>query len=245
MRTEENQRFPYRYELHCHTNWCSRCARVAPVELAQAYWEKGYAGMVVTDHFLLGSSCVDQSLPWAEKMARYNAPQEEINRWARETGRDFQAFFGLEHHYGDGKEVLVYGVGPSFLLEHPDLHLLSLPEFTAEVRKAGGLISMAHPYREEPYINPAVGPRPECLDGAEVYNAGNRTDRENRRALELAREHGLLFTSGGDVHSVRDEGLGQAGIALRERARSSGDIVRALKSRDYRLVVKGELTPPC
>lgn len=38
--------YPYRYELHCHTCRCSKCAHSTPVEMARAYYEKGYAGMV-------------------------------------------------------------------------------------------------------------------------------------------------------------------------------------------------------
>ena len=56
--------YRHRYEMHCHNNWCSACAHNAPQEIAQAYYSAGYAGMVVTDHFLLGSSAVDRRLPW-------------------------------------------------------------------------------------------------------------------------------------------------------------------------------------
>ena len=41
------------------------------------------------------------------------------------------------------------------------------------VNQAGGLVVMAHPYRHADYIDGTVQPRPECLDGAEVFNAGN------------------------------------------------------------------------
>ena len=40
--------YPYRYELHCHTCRCSKCAHSTPVEMARAYYEKGYAGMAVS-----------------------------------------------------------------------------------------------------------------------------------------------------------------------------------------------------
>lgn len=244
MEQKEELLYPYRYEMHCHTNWCSRCAHNSPQEMAQAYWEKGYAGMVITDHFLLGNSAVDQSLPWEEKMRAYDAPRQAVQEWAQQQGVDFQAFLGLEHHYGSGKEVLTYGIDLEFLLCHPNLHLLPLKDYTDTVRQGGGLISMAHPYREEPYIDPNVLPQPDCLDGAEAFNYGNRTDRENQRAVELIRKYHLIPTSGGDIHSILEPGLGQAGIALKERARSSQDLVDALRSGDYRLIIRDRLVAP-
>ena len=68
---DQEQAFPYRYETHCHCSWCSACASSSPQEMAQAYYEKGYAGMVLTDHFLLGNTAVDRTLPWDQRMARY------------------------------------------------------------------------------------------------------------------------------------------------------------------------------
>lgn len=100
--------YQYRYEMHCHNNWCSACAHNAPQEIAQAYYSAGYAGMVVTDHFLLGSSAVDRRLPWKEKMEAYWAAYQAAKDWAAKQARDFVVLFGLEHHYGAGKEVLTY-----------------------------------------------------------------------------------------------------------------------------------------
>lgn len=41
----------YKYELHCHTGCVSRCGRVEPEEIVKLYIEKGYDGIVVTDHY--------------------------------------------------------------------------------------------------------------------------------------------------------------------------------------------------
>ena len=38
----------YRYETHCHSNLCSRCAHSSPAELVKAYHRKGYAEYVVS-----------------------------------------------------------------------------------------------------------------------------------------------------------------------------------------------------
>lgn len=108
------------------------------------------------------------------------------------------------------------------------------------VNQAGGLVVMAHPYRHADYIDGTVQPRPECLDGAEVFNAGN-TEEENLQALELAREHHLLMTSGGDVHTIHDASIGQAGMAFRAPIRTGEELCAAIRAGDCRLILRGEL----
>lgn len=236
---EENL-YPFRYETHCHTCWCSGCGRNSPQELAQAYYSAGYAGIVITDHFLRGNSCVDRTLPWEQQMECYwNAAQAAMD-WAK--GKDFDVIFGIEHAYGNGKEVLTYGIDLDFLASHPGIHMLPLSEYAALVHQAGGFLSMAHPYRDRPYINMAVGPQPEYLDAVEVFNFHNHPE-ENDLALELARANGLPATSGGDEHQAGGAATGNAGIALRERVRDGRELVAQLRSRDYRIIVNGRLEP--
>lgn len=232
--------YTYRYEMHCHCNWCSACAHSSPQAMAQAYYQAGYAGMVLTDHFLSGSTAIDRSLPWKDKVEAYWRAYEAARDWARGRSRDFTVLFGLEHQYGGGKEVLTYGIDLDFLLAHPDLDQYSLADYTDTVRRAGGLISMAHPYRHAGYIDDTILPQPRYLDGAEVYNYGN-TPEENRQAYELAREHRLIPTSGGDVHKEDEENLAKAGIALPSPIATGEELVQVLRSLDYRIIADGQV----
>lgn len=232
--------FIYRYEMHVHNNLCSKCAHNSPEEMVEAYAAKGYTGLVFTDHFLLGNTAVDQSLPWADKMACYYGAYLQGRDYAEKNHPGFHVLFGLEHQYGHGKEVLTYGIDLDFLLAHPNLHLYSLEDYTDAVRKAGGLISMAHPYRKAPYIDPDVQPRPELLDGAEIFNFCN-TEEDNQEAAVLAREYGLIPTSGGDVHQRDEPAVGMAGIALSAPIDTGKELVAALRSGDYRLIINGSL----
>ena len=113
--------YTYRYEMHCHCNWCSACAHSSPQAMAKAYYQAGYAGMVLTDHFLSGNSAIGRSLPWKDKVEAYWRAYEAARDWAQGRSRDFAVLFGLEHQYGGGKEVLTYGIDLDFLLAHPDL----------------------------------------------------------------------------------------------------------------------------
>ena len=238
----QESRYPFRYETHCHSCWCSGCGQNTPQEMAQAYYSAGYAGMILTDHFLRGNSCVDRSLPWEAQMARYWEAAQAAAQWAQ--GKDFDVLFGIEHAYGDWKEVLTYGIGLDFLAAHPGLHRLPLAEYAKLVHQAGGFLSMAHPYRDRPYINMEVGPQPEYLDAVEVFNFYNYPE-ENQKALALAKAHGLQATSGGDEHSVAGAAVGKAGIALRQRVRTGAELVEQLRGKDYCIIVDGELAPCC
>ena len=59
------------YETHCHSSDCSHCACSTARELVRAYHAAGFAGMVLTDHFVTGNTAVDRSLPWDTKMRLY------------------------------------------------------------------------------------------------------------------------------------------------------------------------------
>ncbi len=227
----------YKFEMHSHTCWCSACGQSSPQEMAAAYYNAGYAGMVVTDHFLWGNTAVDRSLPWEEKMSAYWRAYEAAKDWAE--GKDFTVLFGVEHYYGDGKEVLTYGIDLDFLLEHPDLHNYSLADYCAAVHEAGGFLSHAHPFRHAPYLNGDIPPHVEDMDAVEVFNFYNE-DADNYHAAQLAKKTGLLTTSGGDEHLATGRAFGKAGVVFATRPKDNKEFVSLLRSGDYKLNVKGQ-----
>ena len=230
---------PYLYETHCHCAQCSRCAHSDSREMVRAYRKAGYAGLVLTDHFIFGNTAVSRSLPWADRMHRYYDAYLE----AREEGEklDFDVIFGFEHYYGSGKEMLVYGVGLDFLLAHPEIQRIPLEEFAALVRSAGGLLIHAHPYRDRYYIDLSVQPRIDLVDGIEVYNACSAPG-EDVQALRLSREHpAFILSSGGDIHDASDPRIGSGGILLPHRVRNEREFVQALRQKRYPWMVHGRL----
>lgn len=228
----------YKYEMHCHDRICSKCADSLPEEMAKAYFEAGYSGVAFTNHFLLGNTAVDLSLSWEEKMRAYYGAYLRAAAWAK--GRDFTVFFGIEHKYGYGKEVLTYGIDLDFLLSHPGLERLPLREYARLVREHGGYVAQAHPFRRASYIDPQVLPEAECLDAVETYNFCNQP-KENLEAERFAEEHGLYGISGADAHGDFEEGIGRAGMAFPEKLTSSADLVQALRERRGRRIVDGRI----
>ena len=225
----------YRYETHCHASECSKCAHSTAQELVWAYKAAGYAGLVLTDHFIHGNTCVDTSLPWDERMQRYyNA---YLQSKAEGDKLDFDVIFGLEHAYGGGREVLCYGIDLPFLLDNPDIPQLSIEEFADRVHCYGGILIQAHPYR---YGGWEVDVPVALVDGIEIYNAGN-DPLKNRMALQKALERPCIRTSGADTHHKGEARIGQAGIALPYRIRNEKELVAALKKGDHRCIINGEV----
>lgn len=232
------EKMVYKYEIHVHDCLCSACAHNLPEEMAEAYFSAGYSGMCFTNHFLRGNTAVDRRLPWAQKVHAYWDAYQRAVRWAE--GKDFSVFFGIEHQYGGGKEVLTYGIDLDFLLAHPNLDLYTLDDYAKAVHEAGGFLAQAHPFREAGYIDPDIMPRPECLDGIEGFNWHN-APAQNDRAVQYAKAKNLYRTSGGDVHFTTDAAIGQAGMAFPYKLESSEALVKALFRHDGRCIVNGEI----
>ncbi len=228
----------YRYETHVHCSQCSKCAVSTSMEMVEAYYRAGYAGLVLTDHFIYGNTCVDRNLPWEQRVMCYYQAYLDAKQAAE--GLDFDVIFGIEHAYGDGKEVLIYGVELDFLLANPDIPEITLDELVERVHKAGGVVIQAHPYRDRYYVNMEVGPRDDIVDGIEVYNTGNKPP-ENVQALELAQRLGNIITCGGDIHFAGDNLVGAAGVVLTRRVSTSKEFADALREQTHSFIVKGEV----
>lgn len=217
----------YLYETHCHASRCSRCAHSAPAQLVEAYREAGYAGLVLTDHFVLGNTAVDRSLPWEAQIRKYHEAYLEAKEAAR--GLDFDVIFSIEHAC-EGAEYLCYGITPDFLLSHPQIPELSLADFAQLAHQHGVLVIQAHPYRWAPA---GTALRWDLLDGIEVFNASN-DDRANDAARAAVRP-GTILTSGGDIHRADDPRIGSAGIRLPYRVSDEQALANALRQGHHRL----------
>lgn len=217
----------YLYETHCHCSRCSRCAHSTPAQLVHAYHSAGYAGLVLTDHFVLGNTAVDRSLPWEEQVRQYHEAFWEAKEAAR--GLDFDVIFSIEHAC-EGAEYLCYGITPDFLLAHPQIPELSLEAFSHLAHEHGALVIQAHPYRWAPAGTPL---RWDLLDGIEVYNASN--DQRANDAARAAVRPGKISTAGGDIHRADDPRIGSAGIVLPYRISSEQALAEALRQGRHRL----------
>ena len=229
----------FRYETHCHCSQCSACGHSTSAEIVRAYHDAGYAGLVLTDHFIRGNTAIDRSLPWETKMHLYYDAYLEAKAVGDEL--DFDVIFGIEEHFGGGHEVLIYNIGLDFLLKNPDMCNISLEELIQRVHAQGGLVYQAHPYRNRSYIDLNRPPRDDVVDGFEVYNASNDSPEENLPAFRLASKKRLLMLSGGDVHAVNASSLSMAGMAFPYRVRNGKEFADAIRKGDGKCIINGQI----
>ena len=132
-----------------------------------------------------------------------------------------------------GADFLTYGLDLNFLLANPDVDKLSIMEYSELVRRCGGFLAQAHPYRDEYYIEHNYPTKPDLIDAIEVYNSMDRKTA-NAKALAFAEKHDLPMQAGTDSHSIRERHY--SGIALQEKAESIYDIIEAIKTRNVTLL---------
>jgi predicted metal-dependent phosphoesterase TrpH len=221
----------YLYETHMHTSKVSACASSTPAEQARAYKDRGYAGVIVTEHFINGNSVCPKNLPWKEKMNFYMSGYEETAAEGAKCGLD--VFFGLEFTIR-GSDFLTYGIDKDFLLANPGMDKLPIEKYVDLVRKYGGYLAQAHPYRDEWYIERRFPVAPDLLDGVEVYNA-SMNKPTNDKALEFANIHGLPVQAGSDSHVKNFPA--PSGVALADKAETIFDIINAIKERRAELIL--------
>lgn len=212
--------------------------------MARAFYEAGYAGIIVTDHFYYGNTAVNRRLPWEEWVNRFCLGYEHAKAEGDRLG--LQVFFGWESCYR-GTEFLIYGPDKEWLLAHPEIRDATVEEQYALVHAAGGIISHAHPFREEPYI-PEIRLYPEYVDAVEGINATHTSPASlahfnpafNERALAYGREHGLPLTAGSDQH--RTEMIG-GGMVFSRRLADIHDFCTAVLAGEAAELLDGTKPP--
>ncbi len=229
------EEYPYFYETHMHTAQGSACASSTGAEIARAYKEAGYTGIIITDHNWYGNTAIRESLSWAEWIRQFTRGYEEAAAWGEQNG--LSVFWGYEACY-EGNEFLIYGLSPEFLKEHPQLKDATVKEQYEIVKQAGGMVVHAHPYREASYI-PKVRFFPGLADAVEVINAGhyNRFTQKNQiynvKAIDYAKEQQLPMTAGSDMHCDK---LFGGGMAFTEKLTDLQHFCRkVLEEEDYLL----------
>ncbi len=219
----------YKTELHAHTREVSPCANLSAAEVAERYIAHGYTTIVVTNHYchyvidpLEGS--------WEDKARYYLAPYRAMKDYA---GDRLNVILGCELRFRENfNDYLIFGIDEEFLITHPNLHDMTLKDFSALARENGLLVIQAHPFRNGmTVVNPAY------LDGMEAFNGHVGHDSRNPIADAWAKKHGLIRTSGTDFHHPHQSGV--AGILTDAPIENSAQLCEILKSGDYILYCSG------
>ncbi|MCL2759901.1 MAG: histidinol-phosphatase, partial [Treponema sp.] len=159
----------YLYETHLHTAGVSKCALSLGPDYISGYRDKGYSGIIVTDHFFNANCALSRKLPWEEWVNRfyygYEIAKEEGDR------QGFDVFFGWEETFDGCDDYLIYGLDKDWLLAHPECRTWTRGEQYRAVREAGGCVVQAHPFRQRDYIQRVVLST-GCVDAVEIVNGG-------------------------------------------------------------------------
>lgn len=185
-------------DMHCHTKEGSLDGKISLEEYVTILKEKGYGGMVITDH------------------NSYNAYRYYKKHKTEDAFQNFVVLKGIEYDTIDAGHILV------IMPEHVKLPLLELRGLPVTmlidlVHRFGGILGPAHPCGEK-YLsitntkhfrnNPGVI---RGFDFIETFNACESPE-SNHLAAELAAAYGLPGFGGSDAHKTECAGLAYAEI---------------------------------
>ncbi len=217
----------YKYELHCHTSDVSLCASSSAEEAVKFYKERGYDGIVITDHYS-PQTFLHRSL----------FPHKHIDRYVRGfyrakelAGNDFTVLLGCEvRFFCTIDDFLIYGITEEFLRNSGNLMCMYLKKLFKLCDEKGLILLEAHPFRELRFRH-----NPRYLHGCEVFNGKDKGKKANAKAKQWAKENKFsLVTSGGDFHDYKDTVPG--GIITDEPIKTNEDLLRILRSGSYTLI---------
>ncbi len=220
---------PYLYETHVHTSEVSHCGHVPAADVVRLYIERGFNGLVLTDHINHSTFRKMEDASWDEKITFYLTAYNIACETAAKLDPDFRVLLGAELRLdGFDNDYLLFGVDEAFLRAHPDLMQMQFSQMADCVHEAGMLVVQAHPFREDMTIVDWT-----LLDGVEVFNGNPGHESNNPIADAWAGRHGLLKTSGNDFHGEFGEKLG--GIRTLLPIEDNEHLVQLLQLGQYEL----------
>jgi predicted metal-dependent phosphoesterase TrpH len=202
-----------RIDLHIHTSPLSACSYIDPHELVREAGRLKLDGICLTEHQVVWNP-------------------EEVNKLAREGG--IKVFRGNEYTTNQG-DVLVFGF-------YEDIkELMLIQELREKVKKAGGFMIAAHPFRGfktfgigrlQMTVDQACKRKMfEFVDAIEVHN-GKLSADENDMARKVSEKLRLPGTAGSDAHRLDEIATG---VTIFENdIRDEIQLVEALHSGRFR-----------
>ncbi len=217
----------YKYELHSHTKNTSRCSKLDAKELIEKCKNAGYSGVVITDHYSPMTFKLHELFSKKMMLSRYLRGYKKAKSLESE---DFTVLLGVElRFFFTLNDYLIYGVDEKTLEDAPYMLFLYLKRASKYFRNNGCLFLQTHPFRR--HIRDV---NPKFLDGVEIFN-GKASAKVNEKAKKYAQKIGFnIRTSGSDSHN--DSNIGLGGIITNEPIRNNDDLIRILRSGEFRII---------
>ncbi len=179
-------------DMHSHTNAISRCCGVYSEKVFELAKEKGYDGLVISNHYTSLYFNDDTYDKWIEK---YILEWRNCKKIALKLG--MKCFCGIEVSVYSGKELhfLIYGAPEKFLLDNPFLCKKTQKELFDLCNKYDLALVQAHPFRLGTTIQDT-----NYLHGLEVNCHPLYGNTYAETIMRVAKEKNLALTVGCDYH---------------------------------------------
>lgn len=204
-----------KFDMHCHTREGSIDGKISLRDYVALLKEKGYGGMLITDH------------------NSYNAYRYYKKYKTDEIFRDFVVLKGIEYDTIDAGHMIVV-MPESVKLPLLELRGLPVAALIELVHFFGGILGPAHPCGEK-YLSITNTRRYrrnkdiiKGFDFIETFNACESME-SNQAARELAEKYKLPGIGGSDAHKPECVGLGFADIGCRITCES--ELIAAVRKK--------------
>ena len=224
------------FDMHVHSAKGSPCASITSEEIAMKYKEKGFDGIVLTNHLSMWSMVNHHKLEYPDFCKLIYEAYTEVKEFGDKAG--LTVLFGQELKLDctGNNDYLVYGVTYEQMVDYGNMMLWTPAQLNEISKKDGFLVYQAHPFRDHMKIV-----NPTDLYGLEVFNGGHSTDnpwedQRNDIANLWADKYGLRKIAGSDCHTL--DKVGMAGVKFMQEIKNNADLLSALKDNNYYLVEK-------
>lgn len=131
----------YLTELHLHTKESSSCSNIPAKEMIEAYKEKGYSTIVITDHCSKGKMERLGNISWKQKMDYVFTGFDIAKEYGESLGLNILLGVEITLHQTDS-DYLVYGIDQDFLYNNEKIYEYSLPKlYNLEDLARGGIVT--------------------------------------------------------------------------------------------------------
>lgn len=218
--------FPYKVELHAHTNPASSCSDIPPEEVVSIYSDLGYSAVCITNHLARGRG---DDGKWLDDYFRAKEQGDKLG---------IHVILGAELRFRpNDNDFLLYGITPEDYPEICSMLDMSIEEFSAGYRRNDRFFVAAHPRR-----NGLADLSFDLFDGIEAFNIHPNHNSRVALTARQARESDKIITVGTDFHHHGHEGL--SATLCRRVPETSADIVELLRSEDYLFEIGGSIVIP-
>ena len=219
------------FDMHVHSAEGSPCASIKNEELVKAYKEKGFDGIVLTNHIARWYMESSYRLSYTDYCKHLYDVYLDAKEKADKIG--LKVFFGQELKLDTtpSNDYLLYGVTYEQLIDYGDIMSWSLSKLREASKSDGFVFYQAHPFREHMRVVSH-----ELLYGVEVFNGGHDDHFIDGIANLWAEKFGLSKIAGSDCHTLNS--VGRAGVKFTSQINDNSKLVSALLNNEYYLVEK-------